>query len=72
VLHGYRTGFLMNEITPVAEQAMTEYIHGRLEGTWSDIEAKWNDISNEWDHSFYQIFTSLVVPEQSMTEFIFT
>jgi hypothetical protein len=60
----------MNEITPVAEQAMTKYIHGS--GTWSDIEAKWNNISNEWDHgSFYQIFTSLVVPEQSMTEFIF-
>ena len=60
----------MNEITPVAEQAMAEYIHGRLESTWSDIEAKWDNISNEWDHSFYQIFTSLVAPEQSMSAFI--
>jgi len=59
----------MTEITPVVEQAMTKYVHGS--GTWSEIEAKWNNISNQWDDgSFYQVFSSLIVPEKSMSAFI--
>ena len=50
----------MNEITPVAEQAMTEYIHGRLEGTWSDIEENWNNVNNEWDQGSNNIMTEYI------------
>ena len=62
---------LMTEITPVAEQAMVSYatVHGS--GLWDDISAKWNFIDNTWNDSvFYQMFSTLIVPEKSMSAFI--
>ena len=60
---------LMTEITPVAEQAMTSYVHDS--GLWNDISAKWNLIGNTWNDSvFYQMFSTLIVPEKSMSAFI--